>query len=126
MTDRIFIRGLSLHAYHGVMEHEGKVGQTFKLDVTLHIDLADASRSDKVADTASYDEVADIAGRVFCAQRYKLVEAAAGAVADALLRHFQQVSALEVTVHKPHAPVAAAFDDVGVSILRVRQDLDDA
>lgn len=126
MKDRIFIKGLSLHAYHGVMKHEGKVGQTFKLDVTLHIDLSDASRSDKVADTASYDEVADIVGRAFCAQRYKLVEAAAGAVADALLERFTRISALEVTVHKPHAPVAATFDDVGVSILRVRQDIDDA
>lgn len=120
MTDRIFISGLSLHAYHGVMEHEGKVGQTFKIDVVLHIDLAEASRSDKVADTASYDEVADIVSRAFCEKRYKLVEAAAGAVAEALLKRFTQVAALEVTVRKPHAPVAATFDDVGVSIFRSR------
>ncbi len=26
MSDRIFIRGLALHAYHGVMPHEAKVG----------------------------------------------------------------------------------------------------
>jgi dihydroneopterin aldolase len=25
-----------------------------------------------------------------------------------------------VTVHKPHAPIAAIFNDVGVSILRTR------
>jgi dihydroneopterin aldolase len=120
MKDMIFINGLSLHAYHGVMAHEGKVGQTFKLDVVLQLDLADASRSDKVADTASYDEVADIVTRAFCARRYKLVEAAAGAVADALLKRFAQVSELRITVHKPHAPVAATFDDVGVSIVRTR------
>ena len=29
MSDRIFINGLSLHAYHGVMPYEAKVGQTF-------------------------------------------------------------------------------------------------
>jgi dihydroneopterin aldolase len=120
MKDMIFINGLSLHAYHGVMAHEGKVGQTFKLDVVLQLELADASRSDKVADTASYDEVADIVTRAFCARRYKLVEAAAGAVADALLKRFAQVSELRITVHKPHAPVAATFDDVGVSIVRTR------
>ena len=122
MKDFIFINGLSLHAYHGVMEHEAKVGQTFKLDVVLHIDLTEASRSDKVADTASYDEVADIVSRAFCASRYKLVEAAAGAVADALLARFLQVSELRITVHKLHAPIAATFDDVGVSIVRSRQD----
>ena len=29
---------------------------------------------------------------------------------------------MRVTVHKPHAPIAATFDDVGVTILRTRQD----
>ena len=33
MTDQVFVRGLVLHAYHGVMQHEAKVGQTFKLDL---------------------------------------------------------------------------------------------
>jgi dihydroneopterin aldolase len=29
---------------------------------------------------------------------------------------------VRITVHKPHAPIAATFDDVGVSIVRSRQD----
>ena len=57
MTDRIFIHGLSLHAYHGVMAHEAKVGQTFTLDLELQIDLSAAARTDKVVDTVSYDKV---------------------------------------------------------------------
>ena len=57
MTDQIFVTGLALHAYHGVMPHEGKVGQTFTLDLALDIDLTDASRSDKLADTVAYDQV---------------------------------------------------------------------
>ena len=50
MSDRIFIHGLSLHAYHGVMPHEAEVGQSFALDVVAEVDLAAAARSDKVAD----------------------------------------------------------------------------
>jgi dihydroneopterin aldolase len=120
MADNIFIDGLSLHAYHGVMEHEQRVGQTFAIDLLLHIDLGEASRSDKLINTVSYDQVVDVASRAFCAQRYRLVEAAAGAVADAVLTAFPQVAALRVTVHKPHAPIAATFVDVGVSIERTR------
>ena len=63
MSDRIFIKGLSLHAYHGVMAHEAKVGQTFTIDLDLDIDLADAARSDKVMDTVSYDKVVECASR---------------------------------------------------------------
>jgi 7,8-dihydroneopterin aldolase/epimerase/oxygenase len=121
MADTIFITGLSLHAYHGVMEHEQKVGQTFSIDLTLDIDLAEASRSDKLVNTVSYDQVVDVAARAFCAQRYRLVEAAAGAMADAVLAGFPQVMSLRVTVHKPHAPIAATFVDVGVSIERSRE-----
>jgi dihydroneopterin aldolase len=120
-TDQVFVRGLSLHAYHGVMQHEAKVGQSFKLDLALDIDLMRASRSDKLADTVGYDQVVEAASRAFCARRYRLVEAAAGAVADAVLARFPQVAAISVMVHKPHAPIAATFDDVGVSIRRSRQ-----
>jgi dihydroneopterin aldolase len=120
MTDAVFVSGLSLHAYHGVMQHEAKVGQTFKLDLVLDIDLAAASHSDKLADTVGYDQVVEVASRTFCSKRYRLVEAAAGAVADAILARFAEVAAVRVTVHKPHAPIAATFADVGVTIARAR------
>jgi len=120
MTDRIFINGLSLHAYHGVMPYEGKVGQTFTIDIELAIDLSAAARSDKVADTVSYDKVVECASAAFCAQKFRLIEAAAGSVADAVLARFPRVQSVRVTIHKPHAPIAATFSDVGVALLRVR------
>jgi 7,8-dihydroneopterin aldolase/epimerase/oxygenase len=122
MSDRIFIHGLSLHAYHGVMAYEAKVGQTFTVDLELEIDLAAATRSDKVIDTVSYDKVVDCASQAFCAQRYRLIEAAAGRVADAVLAAFPRVRFIRVTIHKPHAPIAATFSDVGVTLVRGRQD----
>jgi dihydroneopterin aldolase len=122
MTDRIFIKGLTLHAYHGVMPHEAKVGQSFSIDLELEIDVSAAARSDKVMDTVSYDKVVNCASQVFCAQRYRLIEAAAGVVADAVLAQFPRVSSVAVTIHKPHAPIAATFSDVGVTLLRKRTD----
>src|SRR6266446_2757286 len=99
VTDQVFVSGLALHAYHGVMQHEAKVGQTFKLDLALDIDLTTASRSDKLAHTVGYDQVVEVASQSFCARRYRLVEAAAGAVADAVLDRFAQVTSVRVTVH---------------------------
>ena len=120
MSDTIFINGLSLHAYHGVMPYEGKVGQTFGIDLTLTIDLSAAARSDKVVDTVSYDKVVECVSTTFCAQKFKLIEAAAGAVADAVLAKFPRVRDIKVTIHKPHAPIAATFSDVGVVLQRSR------
>ena len=120
MSDCVFVTGLVLHAYHGVMAHEADVGQTFKLDIVLDVELAEASRTDKLAFTVGYDQVVDAASRAFCSKRYRLVETAAAAVADAILKRFMQVSMVRVTVHKPHAPIAATFADVGVMIVRSR------
>lgn len=120
-TDTIFITGLALHAHHGVMPHERKVGQSFSLDIVLDIDLGEASRSDRLRHTVSYDQVAATAGEAFCKKPYKLIEAAAGAVIDAILARFPRVMRVGITVHKPHAPIPATFADVGVVITRSRE-----
>jgi 7,8-dihydroneopterin aldolase/epimerase/oxygenase len=122
MSGTIFVNGLVLHAYHGVMPHEAKVGQPFVLDLMLDIDLAEASRTDTLKHTVSYEQLVKTASDAFSARRYRLVEAAAGAVADAVLDRYPLVQSIRVTVRKPHAPIAATFDDVGVIITRARRE----
>jgi dihydroneopterin aldolase len=125
MSDTIFVTGLLIHAHHGVMEHESRVGQRFVLDLELTTDLADAARSDKLADTVSYSAIVEVASQAFATQSYKLVEAAAGAVADAVLAAFSRIASVRVTVHKPQAPIAAIFADVGVTLCRRRDQSHD-
>ena len=119
--DTIFVSGLLVHARHGVMEHESKVGQRFVIDLELSTDLSESSRTDRLADTVSYSNVVATATSAFKDVNYKLLERAAGAVADAVLAAFPRVSAVKITVHKPHAPIAAIFGDVGVVLTRTRQ-----
>src|SRR5258708_25619044 len=121
MADVFFIPGVVIHARHGVMEHETEVGQRFVIDLELSTDLAESSRTDRLADTVSYSNVVATATAAFKNTNYKLLERAAGAVADAVLSTFPRINAVEVTVHKPHAPIAAIFDDVGVVLMRTRQ-----
>jgi 7,8-dihydroneopterin aldolase/epimerase/oxygenase len=122
MTDLIFVQGLVLHAHHGVGDDEGRIGQQFLLDLTAEMDLSAAAQSDKLIDTISYADLIEVASGAFRARRFRLVEAAAGAVADALLEKFPRIARLTVTVHKPHAPIAAVFADVGVTLQRSRHD----
>ncbi|MBI5130446.1 MAG: dihydroneopterin aldolase [Rhodopseudomonas palustris] len=121
MNDTIFITGLVLHARHGVMDHETEVGQRFVIDLALTADLTESSRTDRLSDTVSYSNVVACATAAFKDANYKLLERAAGAVADAILSAFPKITAVKITVHKPHAPIAAIFDDVGVIITRARQ-----
>src|SRR6266851_3009295 len=84
MTDMIFITGVVIHARHGVMEHETEVGQRFVIDLELSSDLSESSRTDRLADTVSYSNVVATATAAFKDTNYKLLERAAGAVADAI------------------------------------------
>ena len=120
MTDTIFVKGIVVHARHGVMKHENEVGQRFVIDLDLFADLSESSRSDRLSDTISYSNVVETATSAFKTANYKLLERAAGAVADAVLTAFPKVRSIKVTVHKPHAPIAEIFEDVGVVLTRGR------
>src|ERR1700749_4949590 len=120
MTDGIFIKGVLIHARHGLLEHESEAGQRFVIDLELDTDLSESSRTDKLSDTVSYSNVVATATSAFKDTNYKLLERAAGAVADAVLAAFPRIRAVKVTVHKPHAPIAEIFEDVGVVLTRSR------
>uniref|UniRef100_UPI0011B09442 dihydroneopterin aldolase n=1 Tax=Arthrobacter sp. 9E06 TaxID=2058890 RepID=UPI0011B09442 len=50
-----------------------------------------------------------------------LIEALAVRIADGLLSEFQ-LEAVDITVHKPQAPIEVPFGDVAVSVHRARRD----
>ena len=77
MSDMIFIKAVSVHAHHGVLDYEGEVGQRFIMDLELDTDIELASRSDRLSDTVSYANVVATAVAAFKGTNYKLLERAA-------------------------------------------------
>lgn len=117
--DRISLRGVRAFGHHGVLAEEKRDGQEFVVDVVLHLDLAPAGTSDDLTRTVNYAEVgADVVARIE-GPSLDLIESLAEQVAgDALAR--PGVHTVEVTVHKPSAPVGVPFGDVTVSVERRR------
>ncbi|GAA4058467.1 dihydroneopterin aldolase [Microbacterium laevaniformans] len=120
MSDRITLTGIRATGYHGVYEHERREGQIFIADVVLELSLADAARSDDVTDTVHYGEFADQVAAVLSGDPADLLETVAQRIADRALA-YARVDAVEVTIHKPQAPIAVPFDDVSVTIRRARE-----
>ncbi|WP_110590552.1 dihydroneopterin aldolase [Microbacterium suaedae] len=121
MTARDVIRltGLAVFGRHGVFEHERRDGQEFRIDVVLELDTAPAAATDDVADTVHYGELAERVAAIVGGDPVNLIETLAQRIADAVLAD-ARIAATEVTVHKPHAPIPAAFADVAVTIRRER------
>ncbi|MGB3770137.1 MAG: dihydroneopterin aldolase [Rhodococcus sp. (in: high G+C Gram-positive bacteria)] len=119
MSDRIELRGLTVRGNHGVFDHEKRDGQDFVVDVVVHLDLSKAAASDDLADTLHYGELAEAAAAVIAGPTRDLIETVAGEIADGVLTD-PRVERVEVTLHKPSAPIPLTFSDVAVSIDRSR------
>lgn len=55
--DKLVLRGLKFHGFHGVKEEEKKLGQKFVVDVDAWMDLQPAGVSDCLTDTISYTAI---------------------------------------------------------------------
>ncbi|TDB99636.1 dihydroneopterin aldolase [Micromonospora fluostatini] len=119
MTGTITLTGLRAHGRHGVYDFERAQGQDFVVDAVLHLDLAPAARTDDVADTVHYGELADGLVAVVTGEPVNLIETLADRLLDVCLADPRVVTAT-VTVHKPQAPVPHAFTDVAVTLTRHR------
>lgn len=119
MTDRITLTGLRVRGRHGVYDFERARGQDFVVDVVLELDLAPAARSDDVADTVHYGELADRLAAIVAGDPVDLIETLADRLAAACLAD-HRVRLATVTVHKPQAPIELDFADVAVTVTRER------
>ena len=120
MTDRIELRGLKVRGHHGVFDHERRDGQDFLVDVVVWMDLDRASRSDDLADTLHYGELAQRTAAIVSGEPCDLIETVAGRIADDVMTD-ARVHAAEVTLHKPQAPIPLEFADVAVVVRRSRR-----
>jgi dihydroneopterin aldolase len=119
VTDRIELRGIEVYARHGVLPAEQERAQVFRVDVTAHLDLSRPAASDDVADTVDYAALAVEIREVVGGESHALIERVASRVAEAVLAH-EPIERVEVTIHKPQAPVDVALDDVAVTLERSR------
>ena len=94
---RVELHGVELFGYHGVGAEERRVGQRFLYDVELEV--GERGADDSIEHAVDYRDVArcieEVAGR-----EYRLLEALASALADALTERFSPAW-LRVRVRKP-------------------------
>lgn len=119
MADRIRISGIEVLAKHGVLDSEKQDEQRFLIDLDLSIDLGEAGSTDRLDHTVDYGELSRRAHDFVAANSFDLIESLAGGIAD-LIMGYSRVQAVEVTVHKPDAPIEVPFHDVSVSVSRER------
>ncbi len=113
--DQIRVRGLAATGFHGVYPDERRDGQRFVVDLALGLSVD--TDSDELATTVDYSVIATDVVAIIEGEPVDLIETLAGRIAARCLQE-PLVRCVEVTVHKPEAPMALDFADVSVTIIR--------
>ncbi|WP_433329790.1 dihydroneopterin aldolase [Spirillospora sp. CA-294931] len=117
--DLIELRGLRARGRHGCLPAERELGQEFVVDVALGLDTHPAATDDDLSRTVDYGSLAGRLVGVVEGEPVNLIETLAERLAKVCLED-ALVTEVEVTVHKPSAPVPHPFADVAVKIRRSR------
>jgi dihydroneopterin aldolase len=120
-TDRLVLRGLRAFGHHGLLEQERRDGQSFVVDVELGLDTRQAARDDDLTATVHYGLLAQRLEAGIASEPVDLIETLAQRLADICLDQ-PRVDWVDVTVHKPEAPIPVPFADVSLTIHRSRDD----
>jgi dihydroneopterin aldolase len=119
MHDRLAVRGIEGFGHHGVLDFERREGQLFVVDLVLALDTRTAARTDDLRDTVDYGTLVAEVKNGIESDPVDLIETLASRLAGICLED-RRVRAVEVTVHKPDAPIEATFADVSLTIHRTR------
>lgn len=118
--DKINVAGMEFWGYHGALPEETKLGQRFRIDVTLCLSLQQAGLTDNLSKTVNYAEVYEACKQIVEGTPVKLIETIAETIAARLLEQFSAVQECTIQVIKPDPPIPGHYTHVAVEITRGR------
>lgn len=116
--DEIRIDGLEVFARHGVYPEEREKGQTFLVNAVLYTDIRRAGLEDNLENTTDYGDVCRFITDWMQDNTYRLLEAVVEKLSKAILLEYPLVTAVELEVKKPQAPIPLPFECVSLKVYR--------
>jgi dihydroneopterin aldolase len=113
MMARLFLSGIRVEGHHGARPGEKDEPQPFVIDLDLEVSVG----ADRIDETVDYRGVIERVRGVVQEGSFDLIEAMAGAVADACLA-FDRVTRATAVVHKPNAASRLQIDGVAAAATR--------
>lgn len=111
----IILENMEFHAFHGCMEHEKNIGNTFLVTVKINIDTTQAGTSDSLEDTLNYQLIYDVI-RTEMGIRSNLIEHLARRIVDAVMDQFEQIKSVKLKLTKLNPPLGAKVESVSIKL----------
>lgn len=110
---KIILENMEFHAFHGFLDHENELGNTFLVSISMEINTEKAGESDELHDTLNYQSVYNIV-RYEMKIPSKLIEHVGQRILDAVFKEFQQIKELEVKLSKLNPPLGGKVENVSI------------
>lgn len=107
----IRLKKMKFHAYHGCLEHERKLGNTFLVNLELILDTEKAEVTDDLNDTLNYQSVYDVV-REEMNVHSDLIEYLGRRIVDRLMNEFVQLKFIKIEVEKKNPPLGGEVASV--------------
>lgn len=121
MKTEIRIENLILHAYHGVMPQERRVGNSYRISLTIGYDFTKAMASDDIHDTLNYADVCTVIKDVMSTPS-RLLENAAYRIVTALQNNFSGIDNGTLTLTKLNPPIPMEIEGTSVTVSWTKED----
>ena len=110
---------MEFHGFHGCLEHEQKLGNTFIVTVGMELDTSLAGATDELVHTLNYQLVYDVV-KTQMEIPSKLIEHVGQRILEALFNEFPQLTGLELKLSKMNPPLGGKVDRVTIELTKKR------
>ncbi len=118
--DVIQLTGIRCYGYTGYLQEERVLGQWFEVDLRIWLDLATASKSDRIEDTLDYRGIITTVKETISTSQFALVEKLADAIITQVLAE-DRVQQVELKLHKPGAPIPDFGGKITIELSRSKE-----
>ena len=112
---KITLENMEFHAYHGCLEHEKTLGNTFIVTLTMDLDTTLAGKSDELSDTLNYQLVYDVVKQEMEIPS-KLIEHVGQRIVEKVCSSFIQITTLKLKLSKLNPPLGGKVVAVSIEI----------
>jgi len=116
---KIALENMEFHAFHGCLEHEQLLGNTFIVSVCMELDTSLAGATDELVHTLNYQLVYDVV-RTQMEIPSRLIEHVGQRILDVVMAGFPQIQELNVILSKMHPPLGGKVDRVTIELSKKR------
>ena len=119
----IELKKIICHAYHGVRDYERIVGNTYRIDLKIFLDLNKAIESDNLEDTIDYSDIFNLVKEEMAIPS-NLIEHVAGRIVRKIKQRYVNISKIKIRLAKINPPVEGDIQEAAVIITESRCGLD--